>query len=223
MELSGRTLLFVEDDKQLSLHIQEYFSAKNTVMIADCLNRAEECLRLLRFDAVVIDILLPDGSGLDLFEKFKKLPPTLIMSGLGDEENILEGFYCGAIDYIVKPCSMRLLEAKIALRLLPAKSAEKTCEGLKINPINRTVFYGEKQISLTSSEFNILYFLMTHTGEFFSSNELYEQIWQAKSLNTMTIRKHISSMRRKLLDATQGREFILTDFGRGYSFVESDV
>ena len=61
---------------------------------------------------------------------------------------------------------------------------------------------------------------MSNPGTFFSSNELYEKIWLARSLNTTTIRKHISSMRRKLLDATEGKEFILTDFGKGYAFAE---
>lgn len=221
MQLSDRKLLFIEDDLALAEEIRKYFSEKNTVMIANNVRRADECIRLLKFDAIVTDIILPDGSGLDIFEKYEKLPPVIVLSNLGSDDNILEGLYYGAIDYIVKPCSLKVLEAKLILRLAPQAKAEISANGLVLNRATRKVNYLGKPIQLTSSEFNILHYLMSHPGTFFSSNELYEKIWLAQSLNTTTIRKHISSMRRKLLDATEGKEFILTDFGKGYAFSEA--
>ena len=219
-QLSDRKLLFIEDDLALAEEIRKYFSENNTVMIANSVRRADECIRLLSFDAIVTDIILPDGSGLDIFEKYDSLPPVIVLSNLGSDENILEGLYYGAIDYIVKPCSLKVLEAKLFLRLDKQTKAEISVSGLTLNRTTRKVNYMGKQIQLTSSEFNILQYLMSNPGTFFSSNELYEKIWLARSLNTTTIRKHISSMRRKLLDATEGKEFILTDFGKGYAFAE---
>ncbi len=220
-QLSDRKLLFIEDDLGLAEEIRKYFSENNTVMIANNVKRANECIRLLNFDAIVTDIILPDGSGLDIFEKYDKLPPVIVLSNLGSDENILEGLYYGAIDYIVKPCSLKVLEAKLLLRLAPQAKAEISANGLTLNRTTRKVSYLNKPIALTSSEFNILQFLMSHPNTFYSSNELYEKIWLAQSLNTTTIRKHISSMRRKLLEATGGKEFILTDFGKGYAFSEA--
>ncbi|MBQ8394189.1 MAG: response regulator transcription factor [Clostridia bacterium] len=220
MQVKGRTLLFVEPNREYAKQLQEYFAPQNTVIIADCLLTAEECLRLLNFDMVVLDILLRDGSGLNVFEIFKELPPTIVYSSLDNEEAMLESFYLGAADYVIKPCSFKLLEARMYLRLQPVRKSEKTFGLLKINPVSRSVFYNGKQLPFTSSEFNILYYLSTHAGEFYSANDLYENIWQAQSLNTATVRKHISSMRRKLLDATGGKDYILTDFGKGYAFTE---
>lgn len=220
MQVKGRTLLFVEPNREYATQLQEYFAPQNTVIIADCLLTAEECLRLLNFDMVILDILLQDGSGLSIFETIKELPPTIVYSALDNEEAILESFHVGATDYIVKPCSLKLLETRMHVRLLPVRKSEKTFGALKINPVSRSVFYNGKQLPFTSSEFNILHYLSSHAGKYYSANDLYENIWQAQSLNTATVRKHISSMRRKLLDATGGKDFILTDFGKGYAFTE---
>lgn len=219
-QLTDRSLLFIEDDIALAEEIRKYFSVNNTVMVANDIKRADECIKLLKFDAIVTDVILPDGSGLDIFEKYDNLPPVIVLSNLGSDENILEGLYYGAIDYIVKPCSPKVLEARLQLRLSRQSKVEICASGLTLNRTSRKVSYLGNQIQLTSSEFNILQYLMTHPNTFFSSNELYEKIWLAQSLNTTTIRKHISSMRRKLLDATGGHEYILTDFGKGYAFSE---
>ena len=219
-QLTDKKLLFIEDDLELSKEIHRFFSPNNNIMIAHDLKTADECIKLLKFDAIVTDVILPDGSGLDIFEKYNKLPPVIVMSNLGADDNILEGLYYGAIDYIVKPCSMKVLEAKLVLRLSSQKKADLRAKGLTLNTSTRKVTYKNEIIQLTSSEFNILHFLMSHPHTFYSSNEIYEKIWLAKALNTTTIRKHISSMRRKLLEATKGQEFILTDFGKGYAFAE---
>lgn len=219
-QLTDKNLLFIEDDLELSREIHDHFSPNNNVMIAHDVKTADNCIKLLSFDAIVTDVILPDGSGLDIFEKHSKLPPVIVMSNLGTDDNILEGIYYGAIDYIVKPCSMKVLEAKLILRLSSQSKAEMRSKGLYLNSATRKVTYQSEPVLLTSSEFNILHFLMSHPHSFFSSNEIYEKIWLAKSLNTTTIRKHISSMRRKLLDATGGKEFIITDFGKGYAFTE---
>ena len=123
-ELSNRNLLFIEDDIFLAEEMRQYFSQKNTVVIANTTQRADECIRLWNFDAIVTDIILPDGSGLDIFEKYDKLPPVIVLSNLGSDDNILEGLYYGAIDYIVKPCALKVLEAKLLLRIAPQKKAE---------------------------------------------------------------------------------------------------
>ena len=219
-QLTDKNLLFIEDNPELAREIQDYFSQNNNVMIANDVKTADECVRLLKYDAIVTDVILPDGSGLDIFEKFSKLPPVIVLSNLGSDDNILEGLYYGAMDYIVKPCSMKVLEARLLLRLNSQKKAELRAKGLCLNVYTRTVTYRQAPVQLTSSEFNILQFLMSHPHTFYSSNEIYEKIWQAQSLNTTTIRKHISSMRRKLLEATGNHEFILTDFGKGYAFAE---
>ena len=136
-----------------------------------------------------------------------------------DDDMIIGWLEAGAEDYIIRPASIRLLEAKMSLRMSGRSHLSRESGGLVINPSDKTVTYNGSLISLTSSEFNILNFLVKNEGKYYSSDELYEKIWKARALNTVTIRKHISALRRKLLIATGGVELILTDFGKGYSFI----
>lgn len=218
MQANNRTLLFIEPDEEYAKQLQEHFALRNTVIIAHNLNTAEDCLRLLHFDAIVMELTFPDGNGLELFQRFHALPPTLIHAKSPSENLLLECFQHGAIDYVAKPCSVTLLDAYLHLRLSPVRRNEKRYGNLRVNPVSRTVFYKETQIPLTSSEFNILLYLSQHAGKYYSANDLYEEIWQAQSLNTTTIRKHISTLRKKMLALTNGKDFILTDFGKGYAF-----
>ena len=80
----------------------------------------------------------------------------------------------------------------------------------------------QKEIHLTSSEFNILHFLMTHPNQFFLANEIYEQVWKSKSLNTTTIKRHLSTLRRKMIEVEPKKTFILTQFGNGYAFISEE-
>ena len=219
-EISDRKILFVEDDAELLKEMVDWFTAKrNTVYYADTLAKAISVSeKHPSVDMIVLDVILPDGSGLALLERFENLPPVIVLSDLGHEDSVLAGFEAGACDYIVKPCSMKLLEARMKLRFLPSAEAEKTIGGLTINASKRTVFYCGNQVPLTSSEFNILWFLVRNRGEFFHADKIYERVWQAPSLNTTTIRRHLSTLRQKLKEVSH-ENLVVTEFGKGYAFV----
>ncbi len=218
MTVQDKTLLFVENDPNTREEIVNHFGPHNTVMVADCLARAEECLMLFKYDIIIADADFHDGNPFLLYERHQELPPLILYSFHNDDSAKIEWLRRGAIDYVIRPASIKLLEAKISLRLSEKESTKKN--GIIINERARTASYGGEDISLTSSEFNILKFLMQNKNTFFSSNEIYERIWQAKALNTVTIRKHISALRRKLLSATGGKDLILTDFGKGYAYTD---
>ena len=215
----GRKLLFVEDNEVLKREMTAYFSLQNTVFTA---SDVEEAVGILEnngnLDAVILDLILKSSMGMDLFSAFPALPPVIILSSLEGEDNILTGLTSGAADYVVKPCSMRLLEAHIALRLLPATDAVETFGNFSVNANTRTVKYKNMPISLTPSEFNILFFLVKNRGRFFTADEIYEKIWCAPSLHTTTIRAHLSSLRRKLKAAIPAGDIIRTEFNKGYCF-----
>lgn len=215
----GRKLLFVEDNDALKREMAAYFSQQNTVFTA---SDVEEAISILEnngsFDAVILDLILKNSMGIELFSVFSALPPVIILSSLDGEDNILTGLTSGAADYVVKPCSMRLLEAHIALRLLPATDAVETFGNFSINAKTRTVKYKKMPISLTPSEFNILFFLVKNRGRYFTADEIYEKIWCAPSLHTTTIRAHLSSLRRKLKAAMPTGDIIRTEFNKGYCF-----
>lgn len=217
--VSGRTLLFAEDDEKLKREMIAHFSPANTVYTA---SDVEEAVNILKsrgsVDAVVLDLILKNSMGLDLFAAFPALPPVIILSSLNGEDSVYAGLTSGAADYVVKPCSMRLLEAHVALRLLPAAAAAETFGDFSINANTRVVKYKNAPIPLTPSEFNILFFLVKNRGKFFTADEIYEKIWCAPSLHTTTIRAHLSSLRRKLKAAMPAGGLIRTEFNKGYCF-----
>ena len=215
----GRKLLFVEDNDTLKREMAAYFSLQNIVFTASDVKEAVGILQNNgNFDAVVLDLILRNSMGMELFNAFPALPPVIILSSLDGEDNIFMGLTSGAADYVVKPCSMRLLEAHIALRLLPAAHAVETFGNFSVNANTRTVKYKNTPVQLTPSEFNILFFLVKNRGKFFTADEIYEKIWCAPSLRTTTIRAHLSSLRRKLKAAMPAGDIIRTEFNKGYCF-----
>lgn len=214
-----RNLLFIEDDEKLKKEIIAYFSPANTVFTASDVEEAVDLLtKTGNIDAVVLDLILKNSIGTELFKVFPELPPVIILSSLDGEDTILTGLTSGATDYVVKPCSMRLLETHIAMRLLPKADAVKTFGAFSVDANTRTVKYKNMPISLTPSEFNILFFLIKNRGKYFTADEIYEKIWCAPSLHTTTIRTHLSSLRRKLKAAIPASDIIRTEFNKGYCF-----
>ena len=218
-KVCDRKLLFVEDDERLREEMIGYFSPQNTVRSASDVAAAAEILEKEgNFDAVILDLVLRHSMGLDLFGAFPALPPVIILSSLGEEDTVMAGLTSGAADYVTKPCSMRLLETHIALRLQPKSDAVETFGRLSVDANTRTVKYRNTAIPLTPSEFNILFFLVKHRGRYFTADEIYEEIWCAPSLHTTTIRAHLSSLRRKMKEALPKADIIRTEFNRGYCF-----
>ena len=218
MAVEQRKLLIIEDNIAQLKALSAYFGAKNEVYTASTLARGIELAKSVMPDGIILDLILPDGSGMTLFEAVENLPPVVILSDISSEESMMEGFSQGALDYVVKPCSPELLEMRLALRLLPMQKATISVNGLTVNAARRTCTFHDKEISLTASEFNILFFLITHAGQYFLPNEIYERVWKMKSLHTTTIKRHISTLRLKLAEACGDIKMIHTEFGKGYCF-----
>ncbi|MDE6397912.1 MAG: response regulator transcription factor [Clostridiales bacterium] len=214
-----KNILIVEDNDDLRNSLTEYFSVMNTVTSCPDLAGALAAVAATKFDIVLLDVILPDGNGLDLMETLKETP-VIILSDLGSDSNLLEGFTAGATDYIVKPASNALIEIRMALRLLPDSDAKILLHGLALNTGKRTAVYKNTALNLTSSEFNILLFLMQNAGNFYTAVEIYEKIWQMPHLNTETIKKHISNLRKKMFAVSEEcASLIISEYGKGYAFV----
>ena len=223
-KVCDRKLLVVEDDEKLKREIIAYFSPENAVFTASDVEEAADILEKAGdFDAVVLDLILKSSMGMDLFKAFPVLPPVIILSSLDGEDTVMQGLTSGAVDYVVKPCSMQLLETHIALRLLPKSDTNLTFGNFSVNANTRTVKYGNSSIPLTPSEFNILFFLVKHRGEYFTADRIYEEIWCAPSLHTTTIRAHLSSLRRKMKAALPSTDIIRTEFNKGYCFTVENL
>lgn len=214
-----KNILIVEDSDRLRNNLVEYFSARNNVTACKNLKDAIAATARNEYDIVLLDLILPDGNGKALID-YLGHTPVVILSDLGTDENLIDGLSAGATDYIVKPASNALIETRMALRLLPNSKASLTIGGLTLNTNSRTAVYDKHTLDLTSSEFNILVFLMQNAGKFYTANEIYEQVWKMPHLNTETIKKHLSNLRKKMLAVNDNCAALLaTKFGKGYAFV----
>lgn len=214
-----KNVLIVEDGDDLRKSLADYFSAKNKVTACKNLKEAVAAATENGFDIVLLDLILPDGNGKELIS-FLGQTPVVILSDLGTDENLIDGFSAGAADYIVKPASNALIETRMAMRLLPISKAALTLGGLTLNANSRTAVFEDTALELTSSEFNILMFLMQNAGNFYTANEIYEKVWKMPHLNTETIKKHLSNLRKKMLSVSEACAALLaTKFGKGYAFV----
>ncbi len=218
-KIEFKNILIVEDGDKLRERLFEYFSVRNKVTACKNLKSAIPATTQNRYDIVLLDLILPDGNGKELME-YLRGTPVVILSDLGTDENIIDGLTTGAADYIVKPSSFEVIEARMSLRLLPDSKSTLTLGGLTLNLNSRTAVYDKHTLDLTSSEFNILTFLMQNAGNFYTTNEIYEQVWKMPHLNTETIKKHLSNLRKKMLAVSDDCAALLaTKFGKGYSFV----
>ncbi len=213
-----KRILIVEDDARLRDALYKHFSSLNTVVTAATLAGAVSAVSSAHFDIILLDVILPDGSGLKLFEHIAQTP-VVILSDLGADGNILDAFSVGAADYIVKPASAEIIEARMSLRLLPDAEAKICLHGLELDMSKRLVTYFGRALDLTSSEFNILMFLMQNAGNFYTANEIYEKVWKMPHLNSSTIKVHLSNLRKKMFGISKDcADLIVTNFGIGYSF-----
>lgn len=214
-----KNILIVEDSDRLRESLTDYFSVMNNVTACPTLKSAIAACSESEFDIALLDLILPDGNGITLMDHLGQTP-VIILSDLGSDANIIDGLSAGVADYIVKPCSMQIIELRMGMRLLPDKSADIRLNGMNLNVKSRTAVYENAPLDLTASEFNILMFLMQNAGEYFTANEIYEKVWKMPHLNTETIKKHLSNLRKKMLAVSDSCAALLaTKFGKGYAFI----
>ena len=213
-----KNILIVEDSDGLRNSLAEYFSAINVVTSCRTLADAVAAVTETKYDIVLLDLVLPDGNGIALMHYLEQTP-GVILSALGADNNVLDGFSAGAADYIIKPCSPQVIEARMSLRLLPDSKATIDLHGLTLNIAKRTAVYKDTPLDLTSSEFNILMFLMQNAGNSFTAAEIYEKVWRMPHLNSTSVKAHLSNLRKKMLAVSKDcADLIITEFGKGYAF-----
>jgi phosphate regulon transcriptional regulator PhoB len=179
-----------------------------------------------RPDALVLDLMLPGRSGLEVLREVRDEPttrdlPVVVLTARGAEMDKLLGFEHGADDYIVKPFSPRELVARLRALLRRAKPhtepASLSVGPLRIDPLAREVIVNERPLTLTPREFELLSFLARHPGRVFSREELLRKVWGYDYLGeTRTVDVHVRRLRIKLEDA---HTLIETVTGAGYKLV----
>ena len=196
---------------------------------------ADDALRLCRYkqpDLMVLDLGLPDASGLDVLHeircdeglsaRFDPELPIIVLTGRGGLHDRVRGLDAGADDYLIKPFHYPELVARIGSLLRRnggSRTGPRRIGELVIDPARRTVRVAERNIELSNKEFLLLRTLATDPTRVFTKEELLREIWGYRTLGqTRTLDSHASRLRRKL-DPEMGR-YIVNSWGVGYRLVD---
>lgn len=216
-------VLLVEDDEMLLDGLQAGLGLHGfQVEAVALLNDAEAALRAARFDAVVLDIMLPDGSGLDLLRKLRAkadTTPVLLLTARDTVAERVHGLDLGADDHLGKPFDLDELAARLraVVRRGQGRSAPILAFGsLSLDPARREVTLSGEQVSLSRREFAVLEALMERPGVILSREDLQERLYGwLDEVESNAVEVHVHKLRSKL-----GRDAIRTIRGVGYRLGE---
>jgi two-component system KDP operon response regulator KdpE len=176
-------------------------------------------------DAAIIDLVLPDGDGIEVCRSLRSWStmPILVLSAVGEEDQKVLALEAGADDYVTKPFGPRELVARLqaVMRRSQAPADEPAIEvdGLHVDLAARTVRRDGDEVHLTPIEFDLLRALVRNRGRLLTHRALLTEVWgQAYAGDTPTLRTHIANLRRKIEPADRPR-LIRTDPGVGYRFL----
>jgi two-component system, OmpR family, response regulator ResD len=216
-------ILVVEDDETVADVVARYLKRESFEVerVAD----GESALRAVNArapDLVVLDLMLPRLSGLEVCRRLRpRRLPIVMLTARGEESDRIMGLELGADDYVVKPFSPRELVARIrsVLRRTGPRDESKIELGpIELDPRSRIVRIRRRKVELTAREFDLLAFLMAHPGRVFSRDELLEQVWGYTFGGTTTVTVHIQRLRSKIERRTDEPEHVKTVWGAGYRF-----
>ena len=175
-------------------------------------------------DLIVLDGMLPYRSGLDVLRDLGQRIPVILLTARVDESDRVLGLELGADDYVVKPFSPRELVARVRSVLrrsaAPAGTSVFDFDGLRIDTASREVCAGDRQISLTAKEFDLLAYLAAHPRQVFSRAQLLVSVWDSSAdyQDPATVTVHVRRLRNKIESDPEQPRWITTVWGVGYRF-----
>ena len=223
--------ILVADDEDLMRRLLASTLSKHNyeVLLAATGREALDSAADLEPDLVILDLLLPDISGMEVCRKLRdsRPVPILVVSGRDEETTKITALDLGADDYITKPFGTGELLARVRALLRRsgaglAGPAVVSAGALRIDIPRRRVLREEQEIRLTRTEFEILCAMAQQANNVVSSKALIQKIWGLRYVDdTQTLRVHIGHIRRKIEPDPNQPRFILTEQGVGYRFVDS--
>ncbi len=207
-------ILLVEDDRALAQGLKEAFALENISVITAA--TASEAYKLIEnggmnsFDLMILDLTLPDGSGIDILKKVRAVSPefaVLILSARSSELDKVVGLELGADDYLCKPFSLKELLARIKALLRRSKIGLHISNGahnnlkyrnLTVDLYAREVFINDNMVKLSFTEFEILKLLIINKNIVIERQTLIERVWNGIYIDSRSIDPHISRLRKKI-------------------------
>ncbi|MDH5609762.1 MAG: response regulator transcription factor [Cyclobacteriaceae bacterium] len=220
-------LLLIEDEKELALTMAKYLGEEGfRCEWADHLMLAQEKVWMNVYDCVIVDITLPDGNGLEVIDRLKKMKSNsgiIIVSAKNALDDRIRGLEIGADDYLTKPFDLSELNARIKAvirrRNFDAQN-EVVFHEIRINPYAHTVAVNDMAVTLTKKEFDLLLYFVSNPNRVITKSSIATHLWGedmylADSFDF--IYSHLKNLRKKLQDKGCG-DYIETVYGIGYKF-----
>jgi len=222
-EQSRPSVLVCDDEPQILRALKVVLREAGYEAIgAETAREALDNAALRHPDAAIVDLVLPDGDGVDVCAQLRSWSemPILVLSAVGEEEQKVRALEAGADDYVTKPFGPKELVARLraAMRRAPRGSEEPNVEidGLRVDLAAHTASRDGEEIHLTPTEFELLRVLVRNRGRLMTHRALLTEVWgPAWSEDTATLRTHVANLRRKV-ETGEGERLIRTDPGVGY-------
>lgn len=227
-----RKILLVEDEPSIVQPLADALSREGfETHVATTAREGIELGRDLEPDLILLDLMLPDGSGYEVCRELRATSqvPIVMLTARGEEADRVIGLELGADDYVVKPFSAREVVARIRAvlrRTGPSPAANEAAleiGELRLDPDRRSVDLGGEPVDVSRKEFELLLRLMRDAGTVVTREDLIADVWDMNWFgSTKTLDVHISSVRRKLADDPESPRFIHTVRGVGFRFSAPD-
>jgi DNA-binding response OmpR family regulator len=229
LDFAGQPLVLLVDDdvdilNSLRLHLRaDHYEVVTAASVADGNRRVQERLP----HVAVVDLMLPDGSGLDVARTLRHLAavPIIVLTAVDDEESKIQRLRDVADDYVTKPFSARELSARIGSVLRrawptghPAAATLQLQNGVAVDFMRRRIMRGEQVLHLTPTESRLLWLLITNAGQVLSAQTLLARVWPAGEGSSASLWEYIRRLREKLGDHPAQPQYIVTERDLGYRF-----
>ena len=225
-------ILVVDDEKLIVKGIS--FSLQADGMEVDAAYDGEEALGKIReknYDMVLLDVMLPKMSGMDVCQAVREFSdvPIIMLTAKGEDMDKILAFDNGVDDYLTKPFNILEVKARIKAILRrnqknqrePESNAPLSAGDLSLDIESRRVMLGEREINLTAKEFDILVLLMKNPNKVFSREQLLSAIWENKANeagDVRTVDVHVRRLREKIEPSPSAPRYVHTKWGVGYHF-----
>jgi len=225
------SILVLEDERAIAEMIEIILRKEgiNNITLCNTIEEAKDEMNTKTFDFYLLDIMLPDGSGLDIANSIREKSdaPIFYLTAKSSDADKLRGFMNGADDYITKPFSPSELVARVKAHLSRYERLAThqqtnhmmSIHGITIDTSARKVFVNGEEIAFTTKEFDLLVFFVRHPNQVLSKEQLYERNWgyeSAADVSTVTV--HIRKLREKIEREPAHPKFLETVWGAGYRF-----
>jgi DNA-binding response OmpR family regulator len=221
------SILLIEDNRDFAATLRANLEREGyDVTVAATGTSGLERAKALDPDLIILDLMLPAMSGFTVLQRLRdegREAPVLIMTALGTEEEKLRGFGLGADDYVVKPCGLLEILARVRA-LLKRASPNGTAPRSEVHVGDLTIDFGARvvrrgpdEIALRPKEFDLLAALVRHRGRVVSRADLLREVWgYAAGTETRTVETHLAALRERLGDDPQSPRYIVTVRRAGY-------